>query len=81
MKTPILFTLLLASALMLPEMVQQVPGDNQTGATTSQGTSQPTSTQNANSDQNLSAHQPIELERRGFWGKINPFARKKYVQR
>ena len=34
------------------------------------------------SDQALQAHQPLTAEpREGFWGKINPFARKKYVQR
>jgi len=34
------------------------------------------------SDQNLSAHQPLQPEtREGFWGHLNPFARKKYVQR
>jgi outer membrane protein OmpA-like peptidoglycan-associated protein len=81
MKTPMLFMLLLAAALMLPAMVQQVPGDNQTAATPSQGNSQSPSTQNVNSDQNLAAHQPLEIERQGFWGKINPLARKKYVQR
>ena len=81
MKTPMLFMLLLAAALMLPAMVQQVPGNNQTAATPSQGNSQSTSTQNVNSDQNLAAHQPLEIERQGFWGKINPLARKKYVQR
>ena len=33
-------------------------------------------------DQNLQARQPLTAERHeGFWGKINPFARKKYVQR
>jgi outer membrane protein OmpA-like peptidoglycan-associated protein len=38
--------------------------------------------QNANSDQNLSAQQPLQPQtQEGFWGKLNPFARKKYVQR
>lgn len=33
-------------------------------------------------DQNLSAHQPLNPPaREGFWGHLNPFARKKYVQR
>jgi len=40
------------------------------------------SSPNANSDQNLSAQQPLQPDtREGFWGKLNPFARKKYVQR
>ena len=30
----------------------------------------------------MSARQPLQPDtREGFWGKINPFARKKYVQR
>ena len=30
----------------------------------------------------MTAHQPLEPDmRQGFWGKMNPFARKKYVQR
>ena len=37
---------------------------------------------NAAADQNLSAHQPLQPEtHEGFWGHLNPFARKKYVQR
>jgi outer membrane protein OmpA-like peptidoglycan-associated protein len=40
-------------------------------ATTTQGT--------ASADAN---HQPLELQsKEGFWGKLNPFARKKYVRR
>lgn len=47
-------------------------------ATTSQGTSG----QQASTDQSLSARQPLQPDtHEGFWGKINPFARKKYVQR
>ncbi|MBZ5568416.1 MAG: OmpA family protein [Acidobacteriia bacterium] len=47
---------------------------------------QPTSNQQTPdqkaADENLQARQPLAAERReGFWGKINPFARKKYVQR
>jgi outer membrane protein OmpA-like peptidoglycan-associated protein len=33
-------------------------------------------------DQDLSARQPLQPDtKQGFWGKLNPFARKKYVQR
>src|ERR1019366_1810844 len=40
------------------------------------------SNQSASSDQNMTARQPLEPDmRQGFWGKMNPFARKKYVQR
>ena len=88
MKSRILFTLPLAASLMLPAMAQQSPGDNQQPATTSsQSSSQPSSSstsssQTVSSDQNMTARQPLEPDmRQGFWGKINPFARKKYVQR
>ncbi len=49
---------------------------DQQATTTSQNSSQNTS------DQNLSARQPLQMQtHEGFWGKLNPFARKKYVQR
>ncbi len=85
MKISILFTLPVAAALLLPAAAQQTPADNQQPSATSssQSSSQPATTaQDANSDQNMSARQPLEPDmRQGFWGKMNPFARKKYVQR
>lgn len=86
MKSRILFTLLLAASLMLPAMAQQTPDDNQPPATRAQSSSQSssssTSSQTVSSDQDMTARQPLQPEmRQGFWGKINPFARKKYVQR
>jgi outer membrane protein OmpA-like peptidoglycan-associated protein len=86
MKSRILFTLLLAASLMLPAMAQQTPADNQQPAAMSQSSSQSssssTSSQTVSSDQDMAARQPLQPEmRQGFWGKINPFARKKYVQR
>ena len=86
MKSRILFTSLLAASLMLPAMAQQTPADNQQPATTAQSSSQSSSSstpsQTVSSDQDMTAHQPLQPEmRQGFWGKINPFARKKYVQR
>jgi outer membrane protein OmpA-like peptidoglycan-associated protein len=97
MKTRILYTLVLAAALVLPAMAQLKPVDNQKpAASTSQISSPPASSETANSeqssqpssspssssDENLSARQPLEPEyHQGFWGKLNPFARKKYVQR
>ncbi len=86
MKVSILCTLPLAAALILPAVAQQVPADSQQPSATSsssQSSSQPaTTTLDANSDQNMSARQPLEPDmRQGFWGKMNPFARKKYVQR
>jgi outer membrane protein OmpA-like peptidoglycan-associated protein len=86
MKISVLFTLPLAIALMLPAVAQQAPPSEsqQPSATSSssRGSSQPTTTTpDANSDQDMSARQPLEPERQGFCGKMNPFARKKYVQR
>jgi flagellar motor protein MotB len=91
MKISVLFTLPLAAALVLPAAAQQASSDNQQPAASSSQSSSQTadsssqstqSAQNANSDQNLSARQPLQPEtREGFWGRVNPFARKKYVQR
>jgi flagellar motor protein MotB len=88
MKISMLFTLPLAAALALPALAQETaPPSQQPAASSTQSSSQPaeTSSQSAtdqSSDQNLSARQPLQPQtREGFWGKINPFARKKYVQR
>ena len=90
MKIQVLFTLPLAAALSLPAMAQQAPVNSQPTASSessskpgaeSAQSSQSTAIQNANSDQNMSARQPLEPDyHQGFWGKLNPFARKKYVQ-
>jgi outer membrane protein OmpA-like peptidoglycan-associated protein len=94
MKTRILYGLPLVVSLALPVMAQQTPADTQQPAATSQSSSQPAASQSTNSDlqpaptpsassdQNMSARQPLEPDyHEGFWGKLNPFARKKYVQR
>jgi len=87
MKIPMLFTLPLAAALALPALAQQAttPDSQQPSASSSQSSSQTTQTQtspDAAAEQNMSARQPLQPEtREGFWGKMNPFARKKYVQR
>jgi outer membrane protein OmpA-like peptidoglycan-associated protein len=95
MKISMLFTLPLAAALVLPAAAQQAtsasqqPAASSTQSSSSPSSSQPSSVspsaptaEQASSDQNLSALQPLQPEtHEGFWGKINPFARKKYVQR
>lgn len=66
----------LAAALMLPAMAQQSSSPNNANPPAAAQTDQ---SQNGAPDQVL---QPLEPERHeGFWGKVNPFARKKYVQR
>jgi outer membrane protein OmpA-like peptidoglycan-associated protein len=96
MKIRALYTLSLATALAVSVMAQQSPGDSQqttTTTTTAAPQSSPTanpssetqstgSAPNPSDDQNLSARQPLQPDtHEGFWGKVNPFARKKYVQR
>ena len=60
------------------------PAGESTSKAADQSTDQTSgiSEQQAKSDQNMSAHQPLQPDtREGFWGHLNPFARKKYVQR
>jgi outer membrane protein OmpA-like peptidoglycan-associated protein len=81
MRTAMLLTLLLAAALIVPAAAQQTTQDQQQPPAASQSSSSATAP-DANSDQNLSAQQPLQPDtRQGFWGKMNPFARKKYVQK
>jgi len=92
MKTRFWIALSLAATLILPAAAQISPSSSNqdTQATQSQpaqgqqampGTARQTPDQKA-ADQDLQARQPLTAERHeGFWGKINPFARKKYVQR
>jgi outer membrane protein OmpA-like peptidoglycan-associated protein len=60
--------ILLASALGIPAMAQQ---DQAT----------PQSTPPSTAQQQTSATPPITPAREGFWGRVNPFARKKWVKR
>jgi outer membrane protein OmpA-like peptidoglycan-associated protein len=90
MKTRFLIALPLAATLALPALAQNTatnPTDNNqqpaatqsqpAPATTTQGPG-PTTEQ----EQGMSARQPLQPDtREGFWGHLNPFARKKYVQR
>jgi outer membrane protein OmpA-like peptidoglycan-associated protein len=86
MTTRFLYVLPLAAALMLPAAAQQTQSTQSANPQTSTDqqaapAAQPTADQNAQSSSDAQ-HQPLTYERHeGFWGKINPFARKKYVQR
>jgi outer membrane protein OmpA-like peptidoglycan-associated protein len=79
MKNRTLFALLLAGILILPAFAQQSSSNSQ---------SQP-ATQSAPADQaaatkvdNATGKTPLQPDtHEGFWGHLNPFARKKYVQR
>ena len=92
MKSRYILSLPLAASLLVSAAFAQQSGSSsdQQSAPASQQVAPAVQTQsaanangpNTNNDPNLSAHQPLQQDtRQGFWGKINPFARKKYVQR
>jgi outer membrane protein OmpA-like peptidoglycan-associated protein len=79
MKNCTLFVLLLAATLAIPAFAQ----DN-ANATTSQtqSTTSSSQTQTMTKGDTATGKQPLQPEaREGFWGRVNPFARKKYVAR
>ena len=90
MKTRFLIALPLAATLALPVLAQNTastPSDN-SQAPAAQSQAAPATTQQtapgvtAEQEQGMAAHQPLQPDtREGFWGHLNPFARKKYVQR
>src|SRR5437764_3466619 len=86
MNTRFLYVLPLAAALMLPAAAQQTQSTQSANPQTSSDqqaapTAQPVADQNAQNSSDVQ-RQPLTYERHeGFWGKINPFARKKYVNR
>ena len=62
--------------------VTAVAQQSSTPATTDQSQPAASSTSNTSSGDTASGKAPLQYEtRQGFWGKVNPFARKKYVQR
>jgi outer membrane protein OmpA-like peptidoglycan-associated protein len=84
MTTKILLTLPLALVLAFPSWAQQAPSSNSSQTPqTDQNQSAPAQTSGQQMAQETPApHQPLTYERHeGFWGHLNPFARKKYVQK
>lgn len=82
MKKAYLLALPLAAALAIPATAQTSSSSDQQQPQASQ--TQPTQqTQAQSSDQQTSTgHEPLKYEKHeGFWGHLNPFARKKYVNR
>src|ERR1700688_2067732 len=79
MKNRSLFVvLLLAGTLALPAFAQ----DNANANATSQTQSSASSTQTQAKGDTATGKQPLQpASREGFWGRVNPFARKKYVAR
>jgi len=71
-----ILSLSLAAALAIPAVAQQ----NQQNTTQDQSQAQQQQTQST--DQTATGKDPLTYQRKeGFWGHLNPFARKKYVNR
>jgi outer membrane protein OmpA-like peptidoglycan-associated protein len=96
MKNRVVVALFVAVVLALPAFAQQTGSTSQDQPAASQPmqaapAAQPTPAASSSTDQasstssstvGASGKQPLQAEtRQGFWGKMNPFARKKYVQR
>src|SRR3569833_402656 len=70
--------LALASAIAIPAMAQQTQQpDNSSQSAPAAAQQQPTSTPPATANQS----QPIQEQKEGFWGRVNPMARKKWVKK
>jgi outer membrane protein OmpA-like peptidoglycan-associated protein len=72
----LLIALPLAAVLAMPALAQTTSSDQSQPAATQQSQSTSSDTGNATGKAPLAAP-----SREGFWGRVNPFARKKYVQR
>jgi len=82
MNNRLLFALPLAAVLAFPAIAQTTssPSDQTQPAATQQ--TQSTSTSMSSDTSNATGKAPLAApSREGFWGRVNPFARKKYVRR
>jgi outer membrane protein OmpA-like peptidoglycan-associated protein len=76
-----LLALPLAAIMIAPAAAQSSPS-NQNESTQQVQNQVDTKSAQATQTTTVDAHQPLELQQKeGFWGKLNPFARKKYVRR
>ena len=79
MKNRVVVAVLVAFVLALPALAQTSSTTQDQPSTASQPAQ---SMQSSTSDQSGQSLQPLQPPaREGFWGRVNPFARKKYVQR
>jgi outer membrane protein OmpA-like peptidoglycan-associated protein len=84
MNSRILLALPLAAALTLSALAQTTSSaqDQNQPATTSQSNSAQSNSSQPSSNENATGKQPLQPpSREGFWGHLNPFARKSYVKR
>src|ERR1700688_3851705 len=79
MKNRSLFVLLLAGTLAVPAFAQDNGNANANSTSQTQSAS---STQTQAKGDTATGKEPLQpASREGFWGRVNPFARKKYVAR
>ena len=84
MTSKFLLTLPLAAALVVPVWAQQTPSSDSSSTLqmNQSQTTAPAPSTDKTTQANPNGHEPLAYERHeGFWGHLNPFARKKYVQR
>ena len=83
MNKSFLMSLSLVAALAIPAVAQQNQTQQPQDQTTQAAPAQPAQAQPAQTAEvGATGKEPLKYERHeGFWGKINPFARKKYVNR
>jgi outer membrane protein OmpA-like peptidoglycan-associated protein len=83
MKNRVFVALIVSIVLALPAFAQQTGSTTQDQPAASQPTqTAPASQSSSSQGTGATGKQPLQAEtHEGFWGKVNPFARKKYVQR
>jgi outer membrane protein OmpA-like peptidoglycan-associated protein len=89
MKNRTIFVLLLAVVIALPAIAQQsatsqpaTPQSSSSQTSSDTSTTQTSTSQTAAPATNATGKGPLQPDtHEGFWGRVNPFARKKYVQR
>src|ERR1700722_9653727 len=84
MKRNAILALVAAAALAVPVMAQQTGSSTDQTSTAQSSTTSTQTAQSTSMDQSgqSATGKPLQPPaREGFWGRVNPFARKKYVQR
>jgi outer membrane protein OmpA-like peptidoglycan-associated protein len=82
MNSKFLLTLPLAAALAVPGWAQQAPSSSSSNTFQTDQSQMAASQKTDQAAENPNGHQPLVYERHeGFWGHLNPFARKRYVQK
>ena len=83
MKTRTLLAVLLAGALAIPAFAQQSSSSSQNQPATQAAPASTSDTSSAQATGTGASGKPAlqPMTHEGFWGHLNPFARKKYVQR